>query len=63
MECLGLRIKDVDFANRQIIVRDGKACPEPVEGAKATVLFPFPKALPLPSKNTFKTSSAFTKLT
>ncbi len=24
MECLRLRIKDVDFANRQIIVRDGK---------------------------------------
>ncbi len=24
MECLRLRIKDVDFSNRQIIVRDGK---------------------------------------
>ncbi len=24
MECLRLRIKDIDFANRQIIVRDGK---------------------------------------
>lgn len=24
MECLRLRVKDIDFANRQIIVRDGK---------------------------------------
>jgi integrase len=28
MECLRLRLKDLDFQNRQIIVRDGKACPE-----------------------------------
>ena len=32
MECLRLRVKDIDFGNHQIIVRDGKACPEPVEG-------------------------------
>ncbi len=24
MECLPLRVKDIDFAQRQIIVRDGK---------------------------------------
>ncbi len=36
MECLRLRVKDIDFENHQIIVRDGKACPEPVEGAATT---------------------------
>jgi integrase len=35
-ECLRLRVKDIDFGNHQIIVRDGKACPEPAEGAKKT---------------------------
>jgi integron integrase len=33
-ECLRLRVKDIDFANHQVIVRDGKACPEPVEGGE-----------------------------
>ena len=40
-ECLRLRVKDLDFANHQVIVRDGKACPELVEGGendRATVL-------------------------
>jgi len=38
METMRLRVKDIDFDNHQIIVRDGKACPEPVEGAKMTAL-------------------------
>jgi len=33
MECLRLRVKDVDFANRQIIVRDGKGSKD-----RATIL-------------------------
>lgn len=37
MECLRLRVKDIDFDNHQLIVRDGKACPEPAEGAKMTL--------------------------
>ena len=28
MECLRLRVKDIDFGNHQILIRDGKACPE-----------------------------------
>ncbi|MDP2976481.1 MAG: phage integrase N-terminal SAM-like domain-containing protein [Anaerolineales bacterium] len=42
MEVLRLRVKDLDFQNRQIIVRDGKACPEPAEGAKTTASPCFP---------------------
>jgi integron integrase len=34
MECLRLRVKDIDFGNHQIIVRAGKACPEPAEGGE-----------------------------
>src|SRR6266545_711295 len=33
MECMRLRVKDIDFENRQIIVRDGKG-----ENDRATVL-------------------------
>jgi hypothetical protein len=43
VECLRLRVKDLDFGNHQIIVRAGKACPacasaagtgEPAEGGE-----------------------------
>lgn len=34
MEVLRLRVQDLDFENRQVVVRDGKACPEPIEGGR-----------------------------
>lgn len=34
MEVLRLRVQDLDFENRQIVVRNGKACPEPIEGGR-----------------------------
>ena len=36
MECLRLRIKDLDFDYKTITIYDGKACPEPVEGERRT---------------------------
>jgi hypothetical protein len=58
MECLRLRVtpalhpqrgasEDIDFDNRQIVVRGGKACPEPVEGATMIASPSFPIQLPL----------------
>jgi integrase len=43
MECLRLRVKDIDFDNHQLIVRDGKG-----ENDRVTVL---PDALVAPLKN------------
>jgi integrase len=52
MECVRLRVKacpvrsrrDLDFEYKQITVRDGKACPEPAEGATKTASLSSPKA-------------------
>lgn len=50
MECLRLRIKDIDFANRQIVVRDGKG-----GGDRVT---PLPNALIEPIKRQMQTVKA-----
>lgn len=50
MECLRLRIKDIDFANRQIVVRDGKGGDDRVT--------PLPDALIEPLKRQIQTAKA-----
>lgn len=40
MECLRLRVKDIDFANRQIVVRDSKGGDERVTPLSATLIQP-----------------------
>ena len=50
MECLRLRIKDIDFANRQIVVRDGKGGDDRVT--------PLPDSLIEPLKRQMQTARA-----
>jgi integron integrase len=45
MECLRLRVKDIDFGNHQIIVWDGKACREPGLGGEKTRVTVLPESL------------------
>ena len=45
MECLRLRIKDIDFQYKTITVRDGKARPEPAEGGEKDRVTPLPDAI------------------
>jgi integron integrase len=45
MECLRLRVKDVDFANNQIIVRDGKGEKDRVTPLPASIIEPLKKQL------------------
>ena len=40
MECLRLRVKDLDFAQRQIIVRDGKGMEDRVTMRPECLLIP-----------------------
>jgi integron integrase len=40
MECLRLRVKDIDFARREILVRDGKGCKDRVTMLPAILLQP-----------------------
>ena len=45
MECLRLRVKDIDFANRQIIVRDGKGGGDRVTPLPAALIEPLQRQL------------------
>jgi integron integrase len=45
MECLRLRVKDIDFQNRQIIVRDGKGEKDRVTPLPETLVVPLQKHL------------------
>jgi len=45
MECLRLRIKDIDFANRQIIVRDGKGGSDRVTPLPDTLIDPLKRQI------------------
>jgi len=45
MECLRLRVKDIDFANRQIIVRDGKGGGDRVTPLPDTLIEPLQRQL------------------
>ena len=45
MECLSLRVKDVDFAYRQILVRDGKGARDRVTMLPATLVQPLQEHL------------------
>ena len=45
MECLRLRVKDMDFANRQIVVRDGKGGGDRVTPLPSSILDPIKRQL------------------
>jgi integrase len=46
MECLRLCVKDLDFTQRQIIVRDGKAMEDRVTTLPESLILPLQEHLP-----------------